>query len=60
MVNLDVLIYNEQPFVDVGQTIQMWFGNVSNDNVIDVCIMFSYLFLFVFALSIFSLLFRRK
>ena len=57
---MNVSIYSEQPFVDVGQTIQTWFGNVSNNNVVDVCIMVSYLFLFVFALSIFGLLFRRK
>lgn len=57
---MDVSIYTEQPFVDVGQTITQWFGRPSNDVPVDICIMFSYLFLFVFGLSILGLLFKRK
>lgn len=53
-----VEIYNE-PIIDVGQTITQWFGQPSNVAVTDISILFSYLFLFVFVLSIFGLLFKR-
>jgi len=53
-----VEIYSE-PIVDVAQTITQWFGQPSNEAVVDISILFSYLFLFVFVLSLFGLLFKR-
>lgn len=53
-----VEIYNE-PIIDVSQTITQWFGQPSNVVVTDISILFSYLFLFVFVLSLFGLLFKR-
>ena len=53
-----VEIYNE-PIVDVAQTITQWFGQPSNEAVSDIGILFSYLFLFVFVLSLFGLLFKQ-
>lgn len=51
-------IYNE-PFVNVSATISEWFGTPTNSAVVDISILFSYLFLFVFALSLLGLLFKR-
>lgn len=51
-------IYNE-PFVNVSTTISQWFGTPTNPVIADISILFSYLFLFVFALSLFGLLFKR-
>lgn len=56
---MNVQIYTEQPILDVGQTVEQWFGSV-NDTSKNICIIFSYFILFVFVLCIFGLLFRRK
>ena len=56
---MNVDIYTEQPILDVGQTIESWFGSV-NDTSKNICIIFSYFILFVFVLCIFGLIFRRK
>ena len=53
-----VSVYSE-PILDVTSTINQWFGSAYNNCVYDIGILFSYLFLFVFALSIFGLLFKR-
>ena len=53
-----VSIYSE-PILDVTATINQWFGQANNNSVYDIGILFSYLFLFVFALSILGLLFKR-
>ncbi|MBR5227691.1 MAG: hypothetical protein IKV94_03545 [Clostridia bacterium] len=57
---MDVSIYTEQPFLDVGQIMKQWFGSTSSNVPVDICIIFSYLLLFVFGLSILGLLFRRR
>lgn len=53
-----VNVYSE-PILDVTATINQWFGHAYHNSVYDISILFSYLFLFVFALSLFGLLFKR-
>lgn len=53
-----VNIYSE-PILDVSKNLVQWFGQPTDTAVTDICILFSYLFLFVFCLSIFGLLFKR-
>ena len=47
-----VNIYSE-PILDVSKNLVQWFGQPTDTAIIDICILFSYLFLFVFCLSIF-------
>ena len=53
-----VNIYSE-PILDVSKNLVQWFGQPTDTAVTDICILFSYLFLFVFCLSIFRTIIQK-